>query len=80
MDRMRKVDSVIETHPAAPRTWRLHPLGYYVKLVRQPDKFDPNRDRLLPGIYLPLSYLDGLPADESTLNRSRGTEAGLRYD
>jgi len=70
--RMRKVDSRPSTSDS-PRTWRLHPRGCLLKLVRQPKEFDPRSDRLLPGLYLPLEYLDELLKDDSTL-----TDKGAR--
>jgi len=70
--RMRKVDSQ-PSIDKSPQTWRLHPRGCLLKLVRQPNEFDPRSDRLLPGLYLPLEYLDDLLADDCTL-----TDKGAR--
>jgi len=78
MDRMRRLDLISDTKPPVVNTWRLHPHGCFVKLVRQPEEFDPTSDRLIPGIYLPLSYLDELLADECTLTE-RGAHK-LGYD
>lgn len=72
LERMRRVDAVIAMDDSAT-TWRLHPRGCVLKLVRQPKEFDPGSDRLLQGIYLPLQYLDELLADPCTL-----TDRGAR--
>lgn len=72
LERMRRVDAAIAKDDTA-QTWRLHPRGCLLKLVRQPNEFDPGSDRLLQGIYLPLEYLDELLADSCTL-----TERGAR--
>lgn len=55
---MRKVETGDNSSAADPATWRLHAKGCYLKLVRDPRGFDPNDTRLLPGIYLPLEYVD----------------------
>jgi hypothetical protein len=77
IDRMRRFDS-LEKHEQDPRTWRLHASGFVIKLVRQPQDFDPGSDRLISGIYLPLSYYDELMADACTLT-ARGARR-LGYD
>jgi hypothetical protein len=77
LQRMRQVDAQ-PSRDNSPQTWRLYPRGCLLKLVRQPNNFDPSSDRLLPGIYLPLEYLDELLADDSTLT-DRGARR-LGYD
>ena len=77
LERMRRVDDQ-SSIDKSPQTWRLHPRGCLLKLVRQPNEFDPHSDRLLPGLYLPLEYLDELLADKSTLTE-RGSRR-LGYD
>ena len=78
LERMRKVDAVIAMEAFTPPTWRLHPRGCLLKLVRQPKQFDPRSDQLLQGIYLPLEYLDGLLADPCT--QTKGKSRRLGYD
>lgn len=77
MIRMQRVDSDPDSnaHPDA-RTWRLHPRACFLKLVAPPRTFDPTADRLLSGIYLPLSYLDELLKHDSTLG-PQGAEDAL---
>lgn len=77
LERMRKIDLRI-SDDASPSTWRLHPHGFLLKLVKQPKEFNPNADDLLPGMYLPLRYLDELLADDCTLT-TRGARR-LGYD
>ncbi len=76
LERMRKVDAVIAKDASTPRTWRLHPRGCLLKLVRQPKQFDPRSDQLLQGIYLPLEYLDGLLADPCTQTKGKSRRLG----
>jgi hypothetical protein len=73
--RMRRVDAVVAKNGTA-KTWRLHPRGCLLKLVRQPVEFDPRSDRLLQGIYLPLEYLDELMADPCTLTERSARRLG----
>jgi hypothetical protein len=54
----------------------LFPKGCFVKLVRPPDELDPTSDRLLPGIYLPVPYLDELLAHGSALGERGGQWLG----
>lgn len=77
LERMRRYDRHGEANNSAG-TWRLHPRGFVIKLVRQPREFDPRSDRLLPGLYLPLEYFDELLADDCTLTK-RGARR-LGYD
>lgn len=77
LDRMRPYDRRGMIDDSA-RTWRLHPRGFVIKLVRQPTEFDPRSDRLLPGLYLPLEYFDELLVDDRTLTK-RGARR-LGYD
>jgi hypothetical protein len=58
LERMRRVDATVVEGTANPATWRLYPRGCFLKLVRPPEFFDPASDRLLPGIYLPVPYVD----------------------
>jgi hypothetical protein len=75
LERMRKVDTTAVEAAADPATWRLYPRGCFLKLIRPPEFFDPTSDRLLPGIYLPLLYLDELFAAHE-----EGTPQYLGYD
>jgi hypothetical protein len=75
LERMRKVDKTAVEAEADPATWRLYPRGCFLKLVRPPEFFDPTSDRLLPGVYLPLLYLDELFAAHP-----EGTPQHLGYD
>lgn len=68
LERMRRYDSSRDAGRSAA-TWRLHPRGFALKLVKPPSHFDPRSDRLLPGIYLPLEYFDELLADDCTLTK-----------
>lgn len=77
LGRMRRYDRQAAADDS-PTTWRLHPRGFVLKLVRQPKEFDPRSDRLLSGLYLPLAYLDELLADPCTLTK-RGARR-LGYD
>jgi len=78
LQQMRTINDAATTGAGSPATWRLHPNGFVLKLVRQPVVFDPGGDRLLPGLYLPLEYLDELLADPSTLTERRARRLG--YD
>lgn len=75
LERMRRVDAQGATDDSV-RTWRLHPRGCVLKLVRQPRRFDPSSDSLLPGIYPPLAYLDELLADTCTRTSRGGHRLG----
>lgn len=77
LGRMRRFDRQGDADDT-PRTWRLHPRGFVIKLVRQPRGFDPRSDRLLSGLYLPLAYLDELLADGCTLTKKGARRLG--YD
>ncbi len=77
LDRMRRYDQQGDADDS-PSTWRLHPRGFVVKLVRQPKEFDQRSDRLLSGLYLPLAYLDELLADDCTLTKKGARRLG--YD
>lgn len=80
LERMRKVDTTAVEAAADPATWRLYPRGCFLKLVRPPEFFDPTSDRLLPGIYLPLLYLDELfAAHEEDTPQHLGYDTVDRY-
>jgi len=79
MSRMRRVDSAADASAHLDATtWRLNPRACFLKLVAPPRTFDPAADRLLSGIYLPLSYLDQLLKHDSTLGPRGGRRLG--YD
>ncbi len=77
LGRMRKVDGTMLEAMADPATWRLYPRGCFLKLVRPPESFNPTSDRLLPGIYLPVPYLDELLAEAARQNERKRPHLGF---
>jgi hypothetical protein len=78
LERMRMVDGQPAQPDVDPRSWRLFPKGCFVKIVRPPDRVDPTSDHLLPGIYMPIPYLDAVLASGEAVGERGGQWLG--YD
>ncbi len=76
---MERLDSVAKrsSAPVRPGDWRLGRDPCFLKLAYWPEKHSPSQE-LTPGMYLPLSYVHLLLADECT--RGRGDARILSYE